>query len=29
MLDKGSDWATSAKETAKEKVAPFRKAVRR
>jgi hypothetical protein len=29
MIDKGSDWASSARETAREKVAPFRKAVKR
>jgi gas vesicle protein len=29
MIEKGSDWASTAKETAREKVAPFRKAMRR
>ena len=29
MIDKGGDWAASARDTAKEKVAPFRKAMRR
>ena len=29
MIEKGGDWASSAKETAREKVAPFRKAMRR
>ncbi|HEU5335318.1 MAG TPA: YtxH domain-containing protein [Terriglobales bacterium] len=29
MIEKGGDWASSAKETAKEKVAPFRKAMKR
>ena len=29
MIDKGGDWASSAKEAAREKVAPFRKAMRR
>ena len=29
MIEKGSDWANSAKDTAKEKVAPFRKAMKR
>jgi len=29
IIDKGGEWATSAADTAKEKVAPFRRAVRR
>ena len=29
MIEKGGDWASSAREAAREKVAPFRKAVRR
>ncbi|HLK32442.1 MAG TPA: YtxH domain-containing protein [Terriglobales bacterium] len=29
MLEKGGDWASSARDVAREKVAPFRKAVRR
>lgn len=29
VIDKGAEWASTAKETAKEKVAPFAKAVKR
>lgn len=29
VIDRGSEWASTAKETAKEKVAPFAKAVKR